>query len=269
MNPLNVNNFKPVQLFSELDSYKSFVTPMHDPLYGFVQEMYQFDLSDTLEHKFFCLPDACTDLIFFINSSQADSILLGNFPRADFGPLKNCVYVFGMRFFIGAYNAFFNIPAHEFIKEAITPTKEILDADVLGELLGTADTFEERVKVCRGYLTGKMPEGYTIPAVVRYSVASILINNGDIRISEMANDMGYSERYIRRMFNHYIGISPKTLCEIVKFQAAMAQYISNPNINMEQLAFDNGYYDLAHFYKSFRGLTGNAPRSLMKKQALI
>lgn len=264
MDPRKIKAYKPVQLFDELDSFKNYVVTMQSPLYGYIQELYQFDLSEVTGRSFYCLPDASTDLIFFIKSNLADSILLGNYPRADYSPLQDCVHVFGIRFFIGAFNAFFNIPAHEFLKEAITPTKDVLNTDVLGDILGSHDDFEERVSACMNYFC-KATRSYEVPAIVRYGVASILISNGNIQISKMAEEMGYSERYIRKMFAHYVGISPKTLCEIVKFQSVISEYMKDGSTSMEELAFKNEYYDLAHLYKSFRKFAGCAPGELRSK----
>ena len=72
--------------------------------------------------------------------------------------------------------------------------------------------------------------------------------------------MGYSQRYLAMKFDRFVGLGPKTLAEVVRFQnrfVALTRFGSAGGA----ADFDEDYYDQSHFsreFKRFAGLHGPA-----------
>jgi len=62
------------------------------------------------------------------------------------------------------------------------------------------------------------------------------------------------------MFRAYVGISPKTMARIFRFQTALAQLTSDPKCTLAEVAARCGYYDQPHFVREFKRFAGTAPK---------
>ncbi|MDR2285638.1 MAG: AraC family transcriptional regulator [Sphingobacterium sp.] len=89
----------------------------------------------------------------------------------------------------------------------------------------------------------------------------IFEKDGNINVSELSEKIVWSERQINRYFNQTLGISLKTYCIILRFQASL------PYIQKGQLApqFDN-FTDQSHFIKEIKKLSGVSPKELSKNE---
>jgi AraC-like DNA-binding protein len=65
-----------------------------------------------------------------------------------------------------------------------------------------------------------------------------------------------SPRQLQRLFAERIGISPKRLSRILRFQRALSAFERGRGVHV---ALDCGYYDQAHLVHDFREFTGCAP----------
>ncbi len=83
------------------------------------------------------------------------------------------------------------------------------------------------------------------------ALLQILQSKGSIHISEL--DTGISTRQLRRLFDYYIGDSPKTFSNIVRFQHILSAKAYHNH------SFLDTYYDQAHFIKSFKTFYGDTP----------
>ncbi|GEM47637.1 helix-turn-helix domain-containing protein [Deinococcus cellulosilyticus] len=82
---------------------------------------------------------------------------------------------------------------------------------------------------------------------------------GQLKISELADQQGVSVRHLERQFQEVVGITPKWLSRIIRFEEAHNRLWANPQINLTELAFELGYADQAHFCREFRSLTHITP----------
>lgn len=89
------------------------------------------------------------------------------------------------------------------------------------------------------------------------AMALLLQHSGNISMgSDLA--IGISPRQLRRLFHHYIGDSAKAFGNVVRFQRLL-QTCTPANITKQKTYFDLGYYDQAHFTRSFRQFYGLTP----------
>lgn len=78
------------------------------------------------------------------------------------------------------------------------------------------------------------------------------------RVRKMVVETGYSERHIQRLFNEYIGVTPKELQKIHRFHASLRQ-LNTLRATLTSVAYHCGYADQAHFIREFKSFTGITP----------
>lgn len=86
----------------------------------------------------------------------------------------------------------------------------------------------------------------------------ILKSHGSLNVQRDI-DTGISPRQLRRLFEFYIGETPKTFCNIVRFQHLINSKPTVDCIRNKKIFYEAGYYDQAHFIKEFKKLYGLTP----------
>jgi AraC-like DNA-binding protein len=77
-----------------------------------------------------------------------------------------------------------------------------------------------------------------------------------LSVAQVARSTGWSERRFSQLFREHVGLTPKIWCRIQRFQHAVRQLHSGPEIRWRELALDCGYYDQSHFANEFRAFSG-------------
>lgn len=102
--------------------------------------------------------------------------------------------------------------------------------------------------------------------LVLHSSNLLIRSAGSISIEQLAEDTGYTARYIDRCFRNETGLSPKQLAKIVRFQAAVSALNQNQHKgrSLTEIAADLGYFDQSHFVHDFKAYTGLTPKKYQK-----
>lgn len=89
--------------------------------------------------------------------------------------------------------------------------------------------------------------------------------HGTVRVREIGDALGVSERQLLRRFRGAVGYGPKTLARVLRFQRFLtaAWAAPQPGTGLSRLAFDAGYADQAHLARECRELAGVPPRRLL------
>lgn len=97
-----------------------------------------------------------------------------------------------------------------------------------------------------------------------YCIHQIDGSDGNIRIKELERQTGYSSRWLNMKFENMLGMSPKNLGSILRFQKNYQAMISNPVSFFNQKDFFDHYHDESHFIKNFKRYTGYAPSKILQ-----
>ncbi|MCW4352166.1 AraC family transcriptional regulator [Hoyosella sp. YIM 151337] len=89
-------------------------------------------------------------------------------------------------------------------------------------------------------------------------VAYIENDAGVIRVAQVCEKFGVSERQLQRLTRRTIGLSPKWIIQRRRLQEA-AEHLRGPRRPLADVAADLGYADQAHFIHDFRAVTGMTP----------
>ncbi|MEQ1950524.1 AraC family transcriptional regulator [Mesorhizobium sp. CN2-181] len=154
---------------------------------------------------------------------------------------------------------FFKLPMHELADRMV-----LLD-DVLGnegaalrERLGNAPDWRTRFALVIDFVSARIDAAKTPAAEVREVFGHIEISGGRAPISRLAARIGWSRKHLADRFNAEVGLGPKSIARIVRFNRALAAARSGGE-GWADIAAGCGYADQAHLTREFQAMAGLSP----------
>ena len=224
----------------------------------FVQRywMVEWHLGDCGPHLQETLPYPCVNLVFQQGGSYIFGVISGKFSIL----LENDGRAFGIKFRPGAFYPFVNSPISEFTDRAVAvedvfgPDGQALEA----ALFAQADV-EKMIQLFEEFLRARLPGRDQNVDLINQIVDQIIADRAITRVAEVASHFGVSSRTLQRLFNQYVGVSPKWVIQRYRLQEAADQLARGHVVNWAKMALDLGYFDQAHFIKDFKTLVGRTP----------
>ncbi|MGB3587532.1 MAG: helix-turn-helix domain-containing protein [Tunicatimonas sp.] len=97
---------------------------------------------------------------------------------------------------------------------------------------------------------------------IYHAVNTIIEQRGRVAVAELSQEYCMSERTLRRQFLLKVGLSPQAYAKIWQLQHVMELLMGNPQDSLEEIAYDAGYYDVAHLSRDFRNKVSFTPSQL-------
>jgi len=219
------------------------------------------------------VPDGCMKMIFHYGDlyrhypKNGDSVLLPKCfvigqltqpyevePTGETGTFFVCFHPNG-------FSPFATIPVKEMENTAV-PLEELFRADgkELEQEILTAHSTSERISRIETFLFDRLTAVETVDHVVKSTVETIFTANGKLSIGELSKQNNINRRQLVRKFSADIGLSPKQLSKTIRLQATLKMLLTNETTNLTNLAYQNEFYDQAHFIKDFKEFTGLTPK---------
>jgi AraC-like DNA-binding protein len=102
---------------------------------------------------------------------------------------------------------------------------------------------------------------------IAFAVATIGRTSGQVSVETLANATGVTRRHLERRFLETVGVSPKRLARLARFQRALRMlHRSDSPCGGTETAVECGYADQAHFIRDFRLLAGCSPGEHILRQ---
>lgn len=213
------------------------------------------------------IPDGCVDIIFDLRSSTSakGAFVVGLMTEYEVMTLSQNRFLFGIRFFVDNIRTFLKYPVsevtgyHVFLEdlwgnEALALTEEIVSEPNVSNMIATIER-----KFMQMLLMDKAePDG-----LLQMSMKYLYSSRGMVTIGALAEELSYSERSIRRTFQKELGVSPKELSDIIRFQNLLKDFSSSPQPRLSDLSFKYGYYDQSHLIRQFKRYYGLPPRQIL------
>jgi len=228
------------------------------------------------------LPDGCMELV--INAGDAfhrfhddDSIerqprlmLVGQLTRPVVVRPGAHIDLIGIRFQPAGARPFFDVPARELAGRTLV-------------LSDVSAAFAVDIEACLAYTTSSADRVQRIEHVlerrlrraardddvaVRNAVSVILERGGNLHIDRLATTLGLSERALQRRFDAWVGLKPKTLARIARFQHVF-RALEHGGDAWAAVAVRCGYYDQSHLLRDFRDFAGESPAALFAREIPI
>lgn len=100
------------------------------------------------------------------------------------------------------------------------------------------------------------------PAIAK-AVSNFVAQQGVSSVTGVALRSGLSHRRFLELFRREVGLPPKTLGRILRFQRTLRLIAAEPCPNFARVALVCGYYDQAHLIRDFKAFAGITPTAYL------
>ena len=229
------------------------------------------------------IPDGCIEMFFILGDDvkrftsetefiiQPRAMVFGQITQPYFVQPTGHVDTFAVRFYPFGFANFINQPIHE-LADKETPLSLLFDKTEVGVLekeIIEASSTQNRIEKVERFLLNKLTKRSTIESIVKSTVDMLSQTKGRESINSILGNDISKRRSLERKFSKQVGISPKQLGKIIRIQAALQMMLSDKGENLTRVAYENEYYDQAHFVKDFKEFTGINPSSYLSNDQMM
>lgn len=213
------------------------------------------------------IPDTCMDIIWEIHESTGrTSTVFSGINDTPFEVSSNNgegkTTHFGIRFHFWA--------VHYFCDDHL---RDVLNAHVdvdhyfgsfkreLGLLLEQAHSMNERIVAAETYLLRTLERKDRTNHRLMNAVYTLVEQKGVVGMKDLEDSSTLSGRQLERLFQEYIGISPKKVADLVRFQNVWKDIycLSTETYNMQDIIYSYGFSHQSHFINNFKKYAGRTP----------
>lgn len=222
------------------------------------------------------LPDGCVELILNFGDRflqhfdgerkvQPRNFLVGQMT----GPILispcGTVELLGIRFQPGGTRPWLDVPAHE-VTDRVVDLGGLSSRLEQGLLRACADApgLNDKVAAADAFLCSRLNDRKFDSQLLALA-ATIIDCGGLVSVDQLASHAGVSSRQLERRFQREVGIGPKLLARIVRFQQVF-RAVEQCNAAWADVAVECGYYDQAHLIRDFHQFAQQTPAVLFASQ---
>jgi AraC-like DNA-binding protein len=132
--------------------------------------------------------------------------------------------------------------------------------------MGEAATWETRFALLDAFLLRRLDDTPEPPSAVTWAWHALRRSAGRVPIRALAEELGCSHRHLIASFRREVGLPPKTVARIVRFERALELARRPGRPGWASIAQDTGYADQAHLIRDFRAFAGTTPTALEPAQ---
>lgn len=223
------------------------------------------------------VPDGCIELIFNlgepfrrVNESggadvQPNAMVVGATTRhLHVWPAAEIDLV-GIRLRPGALPLFSRVRAHEFSDATLEAPFVLEGAATLHDRLCQTVATPARVALVEQHLTRVAARRPSAPRTAALA-AQIVHGAGVVSCSGVARSAGLSHRQLDRLFAAEVGIAPRVLGRLARFQRALWHLEPGRFPGWAAVAARAGYFDQAHLIRDFVEFSGVTPAAYAREQ---
>jgi AraC-like DNA-binding protein len=162
---------------------------------------------------------------------------------------------------------FFGMPMGELTRQVVE-LEDLIGpvADELAERLANAPGWAARIDLFERAIATRVLAAPPVATELEWAWQRLLETDGGAPIGDLAQELGGSRRHLAARFRAELGMPPKAVARILRFERAVARLRAGDDL--AELALDCGYYDQAHFNRDFRAFADATPTEL-RQPALV
>lgn len=239
------------------------------PLRPFVECYWVIENNDRTVVQQKIVPDGFPELIFHyaepyrinINGvweTQSPCLLAGQIRNHFFLENTGTSGMIGVKLKPTAVTRLFGIQMDQLTDKVLDAEEAIGDCITrLGKSILGNKNHEQKVAVIETFLSSIEKNEY-MGDVVDEAINIMVEHNGMLTISDVLQKLDVGERKLERLFQKYVGISPKFYSRIIRFNYIFS-IVQEQSMSWSELALNAGFYDQSHFIKNFQEFTGEDP----------
>ena len=208
------------------------------------------------------LPDGCMDLVFVEEGNSMKSYIFGTNTSLSGYDIDSNHRIFGVRFMPGGIGEYFPIDAKEIRNIQINLDDVCRGTSVLYEELLGKKEFHKRVEVFWAFLKMHRDARKTNKQLLKYCLNELSDVNFSAGIRDLSTQTQYSARYIEKLFDETVGMSPKAYFDVARIQMVTSYIQYNPDENLLHIASRYGFVDQSHMNRKFRKYVNATARQM-------
>ena len=259
--------FKPIQPSVRLQKEIGYTEVLPEPrlvpyIYCYWQLKSEFRLIVPFSYR--VIPDGCVDIFFDVNDAQDCRVMGFSTTPTEFR-LPHSFHYAGIRFLPGAFPLMFDLDV-----SSLTNRDEGLDiviptaAKQLHDLVEGQTTLAKIKLLLDQYFLKKVAPTDSIMDKRLYNAIMIILREHGALNLKSKIDIGISPRQLRRLFEFYVGTSPKKFSKVIRFQYFFQLLSSSEGHGYNKVFLDAGYYDQPHFNRDFKTFFGLTPTEVLR-----
>jgi AraC-like DNA-binding protein len=162
-----------------------------------------------------------------------------------------------------AAHALFGLPLDELAYRQV-PLEDVLDEPDLAERLHDAETWDDRFRLLDHVLGRHLEDAEPPSPEIAWAWSRLAESDGDVRIGDLAGELGWSRKRIVARFREEIGLPPKRAARLLRFERARELADATARPDWAWIAREAGYYDQSHLINDFRSVTGRTPETFFQ-----
>ncbi|TGL62759.1 helix-turn-helix domain-containing protein [Leptospira sarikeiensis] len=205
------------------------------------------------------LPHPSVHLVFEKENTKIFGVVSGRFSQT----LKEEGFVFGIKFRPGAFFPFYKRSLSEITDKTIrieevfgVPTKPLEDE------VFSLQSESELVQFAENFLYDRLPEEDETITWINELTEKVSNDRNILKVEDLVKISGSSIRALQRVFNQYVGVSPKWIINRYRMFEALDRITKD--MDWVEFALELGYFDQAHFIKDFKRMIGKSPEEYAK-----
>ena len=141
-----------------------------------------------------------------------------------------------------------------------------VEGALLAEELQELPTWEARFGRLDRFVEARLARGPAIGKDVAWAYRRIADSGGAVAVGDLARELGISRKHLAARFHAQIGMAPKPLARLMRFDRVMQRLRSGRFDGWAEIAQACGYYDQPHFIREFREFSGGTPTEYLVRR---
>lgn len=193
--------------------------------------------------------------------------LQSRYTVVEFPPNTN---VLSMSFKPGGAYPFLHLPLSE-LQDQVIPLAALWGsfAAEVRDRLYDVPAATERIALLERLLLARLCEVPSGWGAMQFAVGRIARRHGVISIRALSGEMNMSHKHLIAQFKRMIGISPKLLARIYRFQHLLTHIDPTQPVNWAEVAHQLSYHDQSHFSKDLKAFTGLSPGNYLRQRQKV
>jgi AraC-like DNA-binding protein len=202
------------------------------------------------------VPHPAVHLVLERRNSRIFGVIKKRFSRV----LEGQGRVFGVKFKPGAFYPFLKSPVSGLTDSTVAPSEVFGPSarDLEEGVLALQDEFD-MVAAAEQFLLCRLPDRDETAILAGRLVEQVRLDREITNVSQVVDRFNIGKRMLQRMFDHYIGVSPKWVIRVYRLHEIIERLGAGETIDLAGLSQDLGYFDQAHFIRDFKSVVGRTP----------
>jgi AraC-like DNA-binding protein len=139
-------------------------------------------------------------------------------------------------------------------------------ARALEEQLRNTASWDKRFDLLDFLLAKRLQQSRMPSAEVLWAWDAIRNTPRSASVSQITHELGWSRRRLTATFRECVGMTPKAIARVVRFDRAVRHVRAAKRIQWSALAWQCGYADQSHLVREFREFAGLSPTEFVRQQ---